>query len=116
MSHTARGILRLSVRRLPGVSLANALSLITFRGLAAQSTTSLIPDAAVLRKHTLGVRVLTGFARWDELLGAGGNRNIAASFNADSLGGAQIHQLTFTESQIRALSGRSNFSVNAGRI
>ena len=54
-------------------------------------------------------------ARFDELLGDGGTRNIASSFSVDSLGGAQIAAARFHAVAIRALTGNNAFSVKAGR-
>lgn len=83
-------------------------------GAPAQTTTSLQTDATVLPRHTVGVRVLTSFGRFDELLGNGGTRNLASDFNVDSLGGAQIAQLPFTQSAIRTLTGNNAFVIKAG--
>lgn len=109
----------MSVRRLlrfSGAGTALALSLVSVRGVAAQSTTSLSPDATVLPKRQLSVRILTGFSRFDALLGNGGSRNIAAGFNSDSVGDQQILDLATTQSAVRTLTGSSAFTVNAGRI
>jgi hypothetical protein len=93
--------------------LALALSIFSVRGLAAQSTTSLSPDATVLPKRQFSVRILTGFSRFDALLGNGGTRNIAAGFNSDSVGDQQIYDLASTQSAVRTLTGSSAFTVNA---
>ncbi|MGH7619194.1 MAG: hypothetical protein ACREPM_18400, partial [Gemmatimonadaceae bacterium] len=55
---------------------------------AAQSTTSLLPDANLLPKRTLRIRGLTSWTRYDELLGTGAPvpRNIASTLATDSLG------------------------------
>src|SRR4051812_40563116 len=109
--------LRPSVRRFSGSSaLALACLALVGRGGAAQSTTSLQIDATVLPRHTLGVRGLMSFARFDDLLGDGGTRNLAASFSTDSLGANGWGELASTESSIRTLTGNSAFSVKAGQI
>jgi hypothetical protein len=62
------------------------------------------------------VRGLTSFERYDEYLGNGGKRNIAAGFTSDSLGAAQFPQLGFTENQLRVLTDNSAFSIKAGQL
>jgi hypothetical protein len=117
-AHTPHeAILRLSVRQLISTSamvLAGVLS--TSARAAAQSTTSLQTDATVLPRHRLGIRLLSGFTRFDELVGNGGTRNIAASFAVDSFGPNQLLGLATSQGLIRALSGNSAFNVTAGNI
>jgi hypothetical protein len=86
------------------------------RTSSAQSATSLQIDATVLPRHTIGVRGLMSFGRYDALLGDGGTRNIAASFTSDSLGAGQFPQLGYTESQLKTLTGNSAFVVKAGQL
>lgn len=110
-------ILRLSVRRSSGSSLLLLACLaLAGRTASAQSATSLQIDATVLPRHTIGVRGLMSFGRYDALLGDGGTRNIAASFTSDSLGAAQFPQLGYTETQMRTLSGNTALVVKAGRL
>jgi hypothetical protein len=110
-------ILRLSVPRFSGSSLAllSCLALCAHRS-GAQAATSLQIDGTVLPRHALGIRQLFSFGRFDELLGDGGTRNIASSFTTDSLAGAQVKQLAFSEEQIRTLTGNSAFAIKAGRL
>ena len=82
----------------------------------AQSTTSLIPDATVLPKRAIGFRLLTSWTRYDQQIGVGPNRNIAATLNTDSLGPALLPQLGEAETAIRTLSGLSAFRLTAGNI
>lgn len=84
--------------------------------LVAQSTTSLLPDAAVLPSRGVRFRVLTGFTRYDAFLGNGGHRNIGALIATDTLGVAQIPSLTAAELGIRQASGISDFVLNVGRV
>lgn len=98
------------------LALACLACLVAARRTAAQSATSLQIDATVLPRHTIGVRGLTSFARYDALLGDGGTRNIAASFSTDSLGANGFSQLSGTEAAIRILTGNDAFTVKAGQI
>lgn len=82
----------------------------------AQSTTSLIPDATVLPKRAIGLRVLTSWTRYDQLMGVGDGHNIAATLNTDSLGTAAVPQFAIAESAIRTASGLSNFRLTAGNL
>ena len=88
---------------------------------AAQSTTSLAPDASVLPRGALGIRVLTAFTRWDELLGSGadaaGNpRNIAGTLATGALDVSAVPSLAPAEAAIRSLSGLSNFGLSLGNV
>jgi hypothetical protein len=86
-----------------------------FHAAAAQSTTSLQTDATVLPRRSFSIGLLSSWTRFDELLGNGGQRNLASSFNVDSLTGAQIPGLP-TNSLIQAATGTSNLRVTAGNI
>ncbi len=92
------------------------LALLLPHRVVAQTTTSLLPDATVLESRMFGFRLLSSWTRYDELLGNGGARNLAASFNTDSLGPTQLPVLGGTQAAIRTASGLSNFQVNAGQI
>lgn len=70
----------------------------------------------MLPSHKLGVRVLTSFTRFDDFLGDGGLRNIGSLFSADSVTGAQINQLNFTQSAIRTLTGNPALKISAGNL
>ena len=87
----------------------------------AQSTTSLLTNATVLPRGTLGVRMLGGFHRYDALIGDGPTRNIAASLTTDSLGAADDSQLARSEQYIQGLfrtlgPNAPNFRLNAGTV
>jgi hypothetical protein len=116
----AEATVRLPFRHLMRSRAAAAALLVGLAPLAAiaQSTTSLLPDATVLPSGTLGVRLLTGFTRFDALLGDGGTRNIGAVLNVDSLSGVQVAQLNVAETGIRdllrTLNAPSAFAINAG--
>jgi predicted secreted protein len=84
--------------------------------VAQQPTTSLLPDATVLLPRTLRIRVLSGFTRYDALLGSGGTRNLGSLLLADTLGPQQIPSFATAETDIRSASGLSNFHLTAGRI
>jgi len=86
------------------------------RRSVAQSTTSLIPDATVLPKRTVGFRLLTSWTRYDEFIGVGDPHNIAATLNTDSLGSALVPQFATAESAIRNASGLPNFKLTAGNL
>src|ERR1043166_8598900 len=126
MSRTATPLevhLPLSVRHIRHIritlnSSALVLACLTLpcRSAAAQSTTSMQTDATVLPRRTFGVRVLTGFARFDELLGTGGPRHLAARFNVDTVDDHHIAQLAYTRFAVKTLSGNSGFVVKAGSI
>jgi hypothetical protein len=106
------GIVR---RAVPSAALA-ALSVLGVHSARAQSTTSLLTDAAVLPRHALGVRVLSSWSRFDELLGDGGTRNLAAGFTTDSLSGSQIAQLARTEQLVQTLTGFPTLHLTAGSL
>lgn len=84
--------------------------------LAQQIPTSLLPDAAVLPSRTLRVRVLSGFTRYDALIGDGPRRNLGSLLVADTVGPQQVPVFTAAEADIRAALGTSNFRLTAGRI
>jgi hypothetical protein len=110
---------RLLARHLLHVARSSVLLgslLLSSRSAFAQATASTLTDASVLPRHTLGVRLLTSWSRFDELAGNGGTRNLAASFNVDSLNGTQLNQLGFTQDLIRVLSGSSAFRITAGNL
>ena len=88
---------------------------------AAQSTTSLATDASALPRGALGIRFLTSFTRWDELLGSGtdaaGNpRNIAATLATNALDASAVPSLAPAEAAIRSLSGLSSFNLSLGNV
>ncbi|HEX4683976.1 MAG TPA: hypothetical protein VH277_14755 [Gemmatimonadaceae bacterium] len=87
----------------------------SFHTAAAQSTTSLQTDATVLPRRSFDVQFLSSWTRFDQLLGNGGQRNLGASFNVDSLTGAQIPGIP-TNSLIQSAAGVSNLQVTAGSI
>ena len=106
---------RLSVRH---IFRASALLLVCAlpRGATAQSTTSLLPDATVLPRRALRLRLLTSWTRYDELLGAGGPpRNIASILSSDSLGVAQVPAFSPIQTAIQDASGLSSFRLTAGQ-
>ncbi|MDB4876187.1 MAG: hypothetical protein JWM41_2633 [Gemmatimonadetes bacterium] len=86
------------------------------RRAAAQSTTSLLPDATVLPQRALRFRALSGWTRYDELLGNGGTHNVAAPLATDSLTPLQIPAFSSIQSAIAAASGLSAFRLTAGRL
>jgi hypothetical protein len=94
----------------------SCLSVVTVPRAFAQTATSLLPDATVLPSRTLRVRGLVAWARSDQLLGNGGDRNIGSLLAADSLGSAQIPAFASMENAIRNASGTSNFRLNAGQL
>ena len=94
----------------------SSLSGIAVRRASAQSATSLLPDATVLPSRALRVRGLVAWARSDELLGNGGDRNLGSLLAADSLGSAQIPAFAPMENAIRNASGASSFRLNAGQL
>ena len=108
--------LRPTVRHILSRSLPLLAALPLATPLRAQATTSLQTDATVLPRHGLGIRVLTGFARFDELLGTGGNRNLGSLFVTDSLTASAIPQLAFTQSAVQTLTGGAPFTVTAGNV
>jgi hypothetical protein len=88
---------------------------------AAQSTTSLSTDATVLPRGALGIRVLTSFTRWDELLGSGTDaagtpRNIAATLATNALDATAVPSLAPAEAAIRSLSGLPTFNLSLGNV
>lgn len=93
-----------------------ALLALTAAGARAQTTTSLLTDASLLPRHRLGVRVLASWSRFDELLGDGGTRNLAAGFATDSLSGLQIAQLARTEQLVQTLTGFPSLHLTAGSL
>ncbi len=108
--------LRLSVRHILG-SNALLLALLSLPGRsAAQATTSLQIDATVLPRHKLETRVLTSFTRFDEYLGNGGLRSLAAGLNTDSLTGVQINQINLTQAATRTLTANPSLVISAGSI
>jgi hypothetical protein len=87
--------------------------------VAAQSTTTLSPDAATLPRGVLRARVLTAWNRADVLFGvpgADGTTKLTYGLNADSLGTAAIPLLQPNESSIRAVSNVSAFRLNLGKL
>ena len=109
--------LRLVVRHvLRSCALVLACLILGVHPSAAQSTTSLLPDATVLPRRTLDVRIASAWTRYDELLGTGGPRNLAASFNRDSLGSADIPRLGVAENAIRSLTGVPTLRLTAGNL
>src|SRR4051812_2401424 len=62
---------RVPVRHLKWALAASLAASLAPHASTAQATTSLVTNATVLPRHTLGVRVLGGFSRFDELLGTG---------------------------------------------
>jgi hypothetical protein len=86
------------------------------RRAVAQSTTSLLPDAAVLPRRAVDFRLLTAWTRYDQFIGVGDGHNIASTLNTDSLGSALVPQFAIVESAIRNASGMSNFRLTAGNL
>lgn len=89
--------------------------------VVAQSTTSLLTDAATLPRGAVRLRATSSWARYDALFGAPGVpsgtlRNLAWALNTDSLGAAQIPLLAGGEAAIRALTGESSFRLSAGQM
>ena len=86
----------------------------------AQSTTSLATDASVLPRGAVGIRVLTSWTRFDELLGDGAlngsPRNIAATLATSSLDPTNVPALAPAQTTIRALSGLASFNLSAGNV
>ncbi len=84
----------------------------------AQATTSLLPNAATLPSREWRVRLLTAWTRYDALFtdSSSAPRNLAASFNSDSLGVAQLPILAPEETAIRALTGDPSFRLTAGQL
>jgi hypothetical protein len=90
-------------------------------GLIAQSTTSLLPDAATLPRGAVRLRALTSWTRYDALFGAlgtsGGTASpLAASLNADSLGPDQVPGLAVSQNAIRTLAALPAFRLTAGKL
>jgi hypothetical protein len=111
-SGARRAASRLVVLLLPAVL---ALFSASFRKAAAQSTTSLQTDATVLPRRSFDVQLRSSWTRFDQLLGNGGSRNLGASFNVDSLTGAQIPGIP-ANSLIQSATGAPNLQVTAGSI
>jgi hypothetical protein len=103
------------VRQLIRSSAVLLIALTSQRSLA-QSTTSLLPDAAVLPSRGVRFRVLTGWTRYDQYLGNGGRRNIGSTLAIDSLGVAQLPFFAPIQTGIAEASGMSNFRLNAGTV
>jgi hypothetical protein len=106
---------RLSVRQLVRSS-ACLLLLVAANRTGAQSTNPLLPDATVLPPRGARIRASASFTRADELLGAGGLRNLAAPLAIDSLGIVALPLLAPAETAIRAASGLPNFRLTAGNV
>lgn len=92
------------------------IAIIPLHYAAAQSTTSLLPDATVLRRHSFAIRVLNGWQRFDELMGDGGTRNLASSFNVDSLDAARGIPGIPTDAVVQGATNNSSLRLTAGRI
>ena len=78
-------------------------------------------DAALIPAGTFRVRMLTQWTRYDGLFGVPGiaanvDVPLAYGLNVDSLGVAQIPSLATTQSQIRSISGLSQFMLNLGKL
>jgi len=88
--------------------------------LGAQSTTSLLPDAALLPRGEIRLRVLSGFTRYDELLDGSDTlaspRNLAADMQRPMLGTAEIPLLIPAQSAIQTLLGEPDFQISAGQM
>ncbi|HVX39861.1 MAG TPA: hypothetical protein VHB25_09830 [Gemmatimonadaceae bacterium] len=84
----------------------------------AQATTSLLPNATTLPSHEWRMRLLTAWTRYDALLTDSSSSpvNVAATFNADSLGSAQLPILAPAEAAIRSLTGDPQVRLTAGRL
>ncbi len=98
--------------------LCTALTLLAAPG-RAQSTTTLLPTAAVLPAGEIRVRMLSAFTRYDELLGGGDTlaspRNLADELRRDSVGVAQLPLLAPAQTAIQALAG-PDFRLTAGQL
>lgn len=111
-------MVRAGVRALLLAALADAgLS----HAAVAQSTTSLLTDAATLPRGAVRLRATTSWARYDALFGTPGApnnalRNLGWALNTDSLGPAQIPLLAGGEAAIRELTGESSFRLSAGQV
>jgi hypothetical protein len=85
----------------------------------AQSTTTLLPSAAVLPVGEIRVRVLSAFTRFDELLGGGDTlaspRNLADALRRDSVGVTQLPLLAPAQTAIQSLVGPT-FRLTAGNL
>jgi len=105
----------LSVRHIARSS-AFLLLLVAANRIGAQSTNPLLPDATVLPSRGARIRSFAAFTRADELLGAGGLRNLAAPLAIDSLGTSALPLLAPAETTIRIASGLANFKLTAGNV
>lgn len=94
------------------------LACVTSRRATAQATTSLLPNATTLPSRTWRIRLLTSWTRWDAQFtdSSSSARNIAAGFNTDSLGSAQLPILAPSENAIRTLTGNPDFRLTAGQL
>lgn len=114
----AEAILRLPVRQLLRFCALMLVCLSIPRHRAAgQETTSLIPDATVLPRGGIGIRVSSAWTRYDGLFGGpGGLMNVAATLNTDSLGPRAVPQLGVAQAAIRSLASQPNFTLTAGKL
>jgi hypothetical protein len=86
------------------------------RRTAAQSTTSLLPDATVLPRGLLRIRMLAAWTRYDQLLGGGARGNLASGLATDSLTSSRVAALAGPEAAIRAASGLTAFRLTGGQV
>jgi hypothetical protein len=105
----------LSVRHIARSS-AVLLLLVAANRIGAQATNPLLPDATVLPSRGARIRSFAAFTRADELLGAGGLRNLASPLAIDSLGVDALPILAPAETTIRVASGLANFRLTAGNV
>lgn len=109
-------ILRLSNRFIIRAAAIALVGLAAHRA-AAQAPTSLQTDASVLPRRAFSLTAAANWTRFDELLGVpGAPYNLGQSFSADSLGVAQVPSFAASQNAIRAATGNSAFSLNAGQL
>lgn len=109
-------ILRLSSRSIIRAG-AVALACVASTRARAQAPTSLQTDATVLPRGAISLTAASNWTRFDALLGVpGAPSNLGVRFSADSLGVAQVPSFAASESAIRAATGNSAFSLNAGQL
>jgi len=115
IQHEAK--LRLSVRYIPRRrALVLALTMLPLHRAATQSTSSPLPDATVLHRSGFAIRVLTGWQRFDELIGDGGTRNLAASLNVDSLDASRGVPGLPIDAVVQSAANNPSLHLTAGQI
>jgi hypothetical protein len=105
------------------LSLRNALArgaivaaLTSPTALLAQIATGPLQDATVLPSRAFMIGGSSAWTRFDELLGDGGKRNLAAGLSATTLGSSQLPTLAVPEADIRSAAQLPSFQLNAGQI